>query len=376
LKGKPVIAVAGLGAMGLGIAQVFAVAGHPVVATDASPEARASAPARLAAAMGPRVDAGKMTAAERDSVVARLTVTGDLSAFAPAAMAVEAVAEDIGVKRALLADVARHLGPEAVIATNTSSLPVAGVIAGLPNAGRGVGLHFFNPAPAMRLVELVVPGHADPVAVARARVLAEGAGKTVIACGDTPGFIVNRCARPFYGEALALLEEGRTAGEIDAAMLAAGYRIGPFGLIDLIGADIHLASTRTIAAAFGGHPRYHVFDALAAQVAAGRLGRKTGAGFLFPGVPGPAPPDAAAIVARIEATLANEASSLLGEGAVAEADIDLAMRLGMNFPGGPLAAARTRGFDRVRQTLATLEAAAPAHLVGRYRPVPMIEALK
>jgi 3-hydroxybutyryl-CoA dehydrogenase len=158
----------------------------------------------------------------------------------------------------------------------------------------------------------------------------------VIACADRPGFIVNRCARPYYGEALALLEEGRSAADIDAAMVAAGYRLGPFALIDLIGADINLAATESLSAAMGGHPRYHVFAALRDQVARGNLGRKTGRGFVHPDAPALPPADAEAIALRIEAALANEAAWLLSEGGVTAEGIDTAMKLGLNFPAGPV----------------------------------------
>jgi 3-hydroxybutyryl-CoA dehydrogenase len=166
---------------------------------------------------------------------------------------------------------------------------------------------------------------------------------------------------------LALLEEGRSASDIDAAMLAAGYRIGPLSLIDLIGADINLAATNSLQAAMH-HPRYHVFEALKAQVAAGHLGRKSGQGFLFPATPGAAPQDAAEIALRIEATLANEAAWLLSEGGVTAEGIDQAMRLGLNFPRGPFEAAALHGPDRVHERLEALEAAAPPHLKTRYLP--------
>ena len=177
-------------------------------------------------------------------------------------------------------------------ATNTSSLPVHQIAAGLVRPGRLIGLHFFNPAPVMKLVELIGQAGCDPQALTLARQVTEAAGKTVISAPDRPGFIVNRCARPFYGEALALLEEGRSAAEIDAAMVAAGYRLGPFALIDLIGADINLAATEGLAAAMGGHPRHHVFAALRAQVAAGAPGRKVGRGFTVPGEAAAPPADA------------------------------------------------------------------------------------
>ena len=209
-------------------------------------------------------------------------------------------------------------------------------------------------------------------ALALARSLTEAAGKAVVACPDQPGFIVNRCARPYYGEAMALLEEGRSASDIDASLLSAGYRTGPLSLIDLIGADINLAASEGLAAAMRGHPRYHVFAALRAQVAKGDLGRKSGRGFLFPGRPGTPPADAAAIALRIEAMLANEAAGLLAEGGIDEGSIDMAMRLGMNFPRGPFEAARRQGLERIRATLNALEAAAPAHLKGRYAISPTL----
>jgi len=155
-------------------------------------------------------------------------------------------------------------------------------------------------------------------------------------------------------------------------MLAAGYRIGPFSLIDLIGADINLAATQGLARAMKGHSRYHVFSALERQVESGRLGRKAGRGFIFPDAIGTAPADAAAIALRIEATLANEAGFLLCEGGADEAGIDMAMKLGLNFPRGPFESGKAHGWDRIRRVLAELEAAAPPHLKGRYQLAPSL----
>lgn len=294
------IGVIGLGAMGLGIAQGLAQAGHEVRATDAEPEARATAPMRLAVAFGVRVAKGAMTAVARDSILARVAVVERPEDIAPADIVIEAVAETLAVKRAVFARIEPHLAPGAVLATNTSSLSVAAIAEGLMRGERVVGLHFFNPATAMNLVELVAHPGSAPDALALARSLAEGAGKTVIDCADRPGFVVNRCARPYYGEALAMLEGGRGAAEIDAAMMAAGYRLGPFALIDLVGADINLAATRSLSAAMGGHPRYHVFAALRDKVGQGDLGRKSGRGFVTPPAVVPTPADAATIRRRVE----------------------------------------------------------------------------
>jgi len=364
------IAVIGLGAMGLGIAQVYAQAGHDVRATDASAEARKTAIARLAATLAPRVAKGAMTEAARDATLSRLHIVDRIEDLAPADLVIEAVVERLAVKQAVFTVLEPLLPPHAVLATNTSSLSVAAIAQGLAHPERLLGLHFFNPAPVMRLVELIPHTGTAPDALATARTLTEAAGKTVIQCPDRPGFIVNRCARPFYGEALAMLEEGRGAGEIDAAMVAAGYRLGPFALIDLIGADINLAATEGLAAAMDHHPRYHVFDALKAQVARVDLGRKTGRGFVFPADPPPPPADAAAIALRIEAALANEAAWLLAEGGTTADGIDTALKLGLNFPRGPFEALAHHGRGRVLDTLAALETAAPPHLKGRYLPAP------
>lgn len=366
------VGVVGLGVMGLGIAQVMAQAGHAVLATDAHAPARASATDRLARSMDRLVEAGRAPSHARNAVLDRVRVVEGPEALGAADLAVEAVAEDLPAKRAVFAGLEDVLRPEAVLATNTSSLSVAALAAGLRHPSRVIGLHFFNPAPSMPLVELIGHPGSAPAALALGRQLAERAGKTVVDAPDSPGFIVNRCARPFYGEALAMLEEGRSASEIDAAMLAAGYRIGPFALIDLIGADVHLAATRSVARAMGEHPRYRVFPALEAQVAAGALGRKAGRGFLHPERPGPAPPDADAIVARIEATLVNEAGWLLAEGRATSEAIEVGTRLGLAFPRGPFAILSGRGAGEVRATLAALEARTP--LKGRYRPAPILEA--
>lgn len=367
------IGVIGLGVMGLGIAQVFGAAGHTVRVSDAYAPARETALARLADMLAPRVSAGKMTADARDALLSRVTVC-DLADFAPCEMVIEAIAEKLDAKQSLFRQI-EAISP-AILATNTSSLSVARIAEGLARPSRVVGLHFFNPAPVMKLVELVTLPGTDPQAAAFARRVTEAAGKTVIACHDSPGFIVNRCARPFYGEALALLEEGRSAAEIDAALVAAGYKLGPFSLIDLVGTDINLAATESLSAAMGGHPRYHVFAALRDQVARGDLGRKTGRGFVFPD-PLPEPPtDAAAIVLRIEAALANEAASLLADGGTDAAGIDTAMKLGLNFPRGPFESARAHGISAILAMLETLSATAPAHLKGRYTPSPALETLQ
>jgi 3-hydroxybutyryl-CoA dehydrogenase len=363
-----VVGVVGLGTMGLGIAQVFAQAGLTVLATDTREVARDEAHGRLASALKARIEAGQMTEAEGDAVLGRLVVVDGPGSMAAAGL----VVEDLAAKRALMAELERVAAPEAVLATNTSSLSVGRIAEGMLRPGRVLGLHFFNPAPAMRLVELVRHGGTLDAAAALARAAAEAAGKTVVDCPDRPGFVVNRCARPFYGEALALLEEGRSAAEVDAATVAAGYRMGPFALIDLVGADINLAATRGMRDAMGGHPRYHVFAALERQVEVGALGRKAGRGFVTPAASAEPSADAPELVERIEATLVNEAGWLLSEGGVTVQGIDTAVRLGLNFPRGPFEILAARGAKAVGAVLSALAQTAPAPLRGRYDPAPIL----
>lgn len=366
------VGVVGLGTMGLGVAQVFAQAGLAVLATDAVRAVRDSARERLAASLTARVQAGRMTPEEQETILGRLIVVDELGSMGAAGLVIEAVVENLATKRDLFSKLEGVVAPEAVLATNTSSLSVGSMAEGLARPERFLGLHFFNPAPAQRLVELVRHPGTSPAALKAARQVAEAAGKRVINAPDRPGFIVNRTARPFYGEALALLEEGRSAAEIDAAVLSAGYRIGPFSLIDLIGADINLAASRSVHEAMGRHPRYHVFAAQEAAVAEGRLGRKSGRGFLFPELPGQPPRDAERIVARIEATLVNEAGWFLAEGGVTPEAIDEAVRLGLSFPHGPFEILSARGAGPLRALLGVLEAAAPPYLKGRYAPAPIL----
>ncbi|MBN8629827.1 MAG: 3-hydroxybutyryl-CoA dehydrogenase [Rhodobacterales bacterium] len=367
---RPAIGIVGLGTMGLGIAQVYAQAGFPVIATDAHAPARDSAKTRLADTLTARVAAGKLAETERDATLARLNVTPDLTSLAPCQLIIEAIVERLEAKQTLFSTLEPLVAPDAILATNTSSLPIHAIAQGLRHPDRVLALHFFNPPPAMKLVELAPHVGTDANAVSRAQQWTESAGKTVILCPDRPGFIVNRCARPYYGEALAMVAEGHKPAEIDAAMTAAGYRLGPFALIDLIGADINLAATEGMHAAMDRHPRYLPFPALKAQVASGNLGRKTGRGFVFPDGPAAPPEDAGAIALRIEATLVNEAHWLLAEGGTTPDGIDTAMRLGLNFPRGPFEALARHGQTTVMAELARLRAAAPDALKPRYDPAP------
>ncbi len=282
------VAVVGAGTMGGGIAQVAAVAGHPVTVYDAVGGAAERAVAAIRDRVARLVAKGRLGPTEL-----RLAVATELGDLAPARCVIEAVAEDLAVKQALFAGLEKVVAPDCVLATNTSSLSPTAIAAGLSHPERLVGLHFFNPAPVMRLVEVVSGLATDPgVAVAVTR-LAEGWGKQVVQAAATPGFIVNRVARPFYAEALRLAEE-QAAGPatIDAVLTqAGGFRMGPFALMDLVGQDVNEAVTRSVWTAFGYDPRFAPSLLQRALVEAGWLGRKSGRGWYHYGddAPPPAP---------------------------------------------------------------------------------------
>jgi 3-hydroxybutyryl-CoA dehydrogenase len=293
VTGKVPVAVVGAGTMGAGIAQVAAVAGHPVLVYDTA----GGAAARAVAAVRDRV--ARLVAKDRldlDPSRLRLTVAADLGDLAPAGYVIEAVAEDLPAKRALFADLEKIVTPDCVLATNTSSLSPTAIAAGLSHPGRLVGLHFFNPAPVMRLVEVVSGLATDPAVMAAVTRLAGDWGKQVVQASATPGFIVNRVARPFYAEALRLAEErAASPATIDAALTqAGGFRMGPFALMDLVGQDVNEAVTRSVWTAFGYDPRFAPSLLQRAMVEAGWLGRKTGRGwFRYGDDAEPPEPDAA-----------------------------------------------------------------------------------
>ncbi|MGQ7247644.1 3-hydroxyacyl-CoA dehydrogenase [Halomonas sp. V046] len=276
-----VVGVIGAGAMGAGIAQVAAQAGHRVKLYDKREGAADDGKEGVRKALERRVDKGKMPAEEAAAVLERLVPSADIDALADCRLVIEAVVEDLPIKRQLFQRLAEICGPDALLASNTSSLSITAIAAGIEHPERIAGLHFFNPAPVMKLVE-VVSGLAtgdDTAAILVAT--AEHWGKVAVKARSTPGFIVNRVARPFYAEGLRLLEEGATdAATLDHLMRGAGgFAMGPFELMDLIGQDVNYAVTRSVFDAYYGDPRFTPSLTQQALVEAGRLGRKSGQGF-------------------------------------------------------------------------------------------------
>jgi 3-hydroxybutyryl-CoA dehydrogenase len=275
------VAVIGAGTMGQGIAQIAAAAGQPVLLLDSRDGAAAAARERVAEQFDREVAKGRMTRSVRQAVMARFRVAPDLAALAPARLVIEAIAEDLSIKQRLFREVERVVAPDAVLTSNTSSISVTAIASILDRPQRFAGLHFFNPAPLMALVE-VVSGLATDEALANMLVdLTKRWGKSPVRTRSTPGFITNRVARPFYAEALRLLQE-RAADPVtlDAIMReVGGYRMGPFALMDLIGNDVNFAVTLTMHRAWFGDPRYQPSVIQQELVDAGRYGRKSGTGF-------------------------------------------------------------------------------------------------
>ncbi|MFF8834054.1 3-hydroxyacyl-CoA dehydrogenase [Streptomyces sp. NPDC015130] len=275
------VAVVGTGTMGQGIAQVALVAGHTVRLYDNAPGRAAEAVSALTARLDRLVEKGRLDAAAREAAVGRLHASEELAELADAALVVEAIVEHLPVKQQLFADLEKVVGDDTVLATNTSSLSVTAIAGGLRLPGRFVGLHFFNPAPLLPLVEVVSGFATDADVATRAYETMKGWGKTPVRCADTPGFIVNRVARPFYAEALRVYEEGAAdPATIDAALReCGGFRMGPFELTDLIGQDVNEAVTRSVWESFYQDPKFTPSLAQRRLVESGRLGRKSGHGW-------------------------------------------------------------------------------------------------
>ncbi len=369
-----VIGVVGAGAMGAGIAQVAARAGHHVVLADAMPASIARARAGHIKALARDVEKEKRTREDADAVLARIHYAegADHSAFAGCALVIEAVVEDLAVKRALFAQLERVVAPSAVLASNTSSLSIAAIAGACTHSGRVIGIHFFNPAPIMPLVEIVPSLTTDVSLVDHVQQLLDSWGKTTVRAADTPGFIVNRIARPFYGESLRLHEEGAAdCATIDWAMREiGGFRMGPFELMDFIGNDVNYAVTCSVFEAMSYDPRYKPAIMQRRLVEAGWLGRKTGRGYYDyrDGAEMPAPNTDRAlgerIVARVLAMLINEAVDAVHLRIASAQDIELAMTRGVNYPRGLLAWGDQIGAPQV---LAELEALHAEYGEDRYR---------
>ncbi len=339
------IGIVGAGAMGTGIAQVAATAGHQVYLYDSNSSALRQAAENLETTLRKLAQKGKMTELEVQAILSRFHfVEKKLDDLKECQLVIEAIVEDLNAKKALFYQLQEVISADCLLATNTSSLSVAAIAAACEKPHRVLGIHFFNPAPLMKLVEIVPAIQTAPEAFQAAQQLVKSWGKTTVVAKDTPGFIVNRVARPFYGEALRIFEEGiADASTIDWAMTElGGFRMGPFALMDFIGHDVNYAVTETVFQAFFYDPRYKPSFAQKRLVEAGFLGKKTGRGFYDysenAAYPEPVKNETIGeqIVRRIVAMLINEAADALYLNVASRDDIDLAMTLGVNYPQGLL----------------------------------------
>ncbi|MEE8169831.1 MAG: 3-hydroxyacyl-CoA dehydrogenase NAD-binding domain-containing protein [Phycisphaerae bacterium] len=394
------IGVVGAGTMGAGIAHALAWNDHRVVCADADPDIVRKAFDAIRKRMDDRVQRGRCSAFARDQMMGRMRVADSLDQLSDAEIVIEAVMEDTAVKRTLFGRLEGICGDQTILATNTSSLSITKLAEALNRPDRFIGMHFFNPAPVMPLVEVIPGERTGRRALVEAVALANALEKTPVQAKDRPGFIANRVARPFYLESLDLLQRGiADVATIDGALRAGGFPMGPFELLDLIGLDVNLAVTHTVHQGFDRADRFAPNPVQEKLVAQNKLGRKTGRGFYSHGaetasvafetqVNGPSkgvlkapafvafaaalnrPADLETwIYARVVSAVINEGAVTAGDQTAKPRDVDLAMTLGLRYPEGPMTLADHVGLDVVLDLLQTFEADSPS---GRHAPAPLL----
>ena len=374
------VGIIGSGTMGSGIAQVAATAGCKVCLYDTNPEALQKAEHALIRILDRLIEKGRINSEEKERIHGNIAYVNDLNALSDSDMVIEAIIEDLQIKKELFQKLQKIVSGRTIFASNTSSLSIASIASALNSPKRCIGIHFFNPAPLMKLVEIVPAVQTSDKAKSIAIETIESWGKTIAVVKDTPGFIVNRVARPFYGEALRIYEEGiANVATIDWAMKSlGGFRMGPFELMDFIGNDINYTVTETVFEAFYYDPRYKPSFTQKRLAEAGYLGRKTGHGY-YNYKEGATNPEAnenvglaQKIFDRILVMLINEAADALFWNIASAEDIDNAMTKGVNYPKGLLAWADEKGID---WCVSKLDALYDEYREDRYRCSPMLRRM-
>lgn len=377
---KMIVGVLGAGTMGSGIVQVAAQNGHKVVLVDLNEQILTKSKAKLEKIMNRLVEKEKITSEEAIAIQGRITYSQDIHDFKDCGLVVEAIVENLKVKQDVFGKLEEIVSKECILASNTSSLSIASIAASVESSERVIGIHFFNPAPLMPLVEIIPAVQTAKETHEKTSTLIDGWKKVTVSCKDTPGFIVNRVARPFYGEALRIYEEGvADFATIDWAMTEiGGFRMGPFTLMDYIGNDVNYVVTETVFAAFYYDPRYKPSFTQKRHSEAGYYGRKSGRGYFdyAEGAVNPAPNEdqdlGQRIFERILIMLINEAVDALFLNIASKEAIDLAMTKGVNYPKGLLTWADELGLDVV---LAKLQAMYEEYGEDRYRPSPLLRRM-
>ena len=373
------IGIIGCGTMGAGIAQIAAQNGHPVIVVDLEAAALEKARTQLSTSMQRLVDKHKLSSEDAAQIQARIHWTTIYEDLTNASLVIEAIVENLEVKKNVFSQLEKVCSTDCILASNTSSLSITSIAAACAHPERVIGIHFFNPAPLMELVEIIPALQTAPSYTSSARKLIDQWKKKTVLVKNTPGFIVNRVARPYYSEALRIHEEGVPIQDIDFAMKEyGGFRMGPFELMDLIGHDVNYTVTETVWKSFYFDPRYTPSFVQKRLVEAAWLGRKSNKGFyVYPQeanslVVNSSTEALKSICDRIVTMLINEAAHALFMGVASKEDLDLAMTKGVNYPKGLLLWADEKG---IQDCVNALDALYAIYHEDRYRCSPLLRQM-